>query len=699
VPRTSGRRLVCVLLGAAVVPLLLGLGARAQPFAGWIVYGNDFARSSSTATELPPKVLKPAWYAPISGRVSSQVLVAQDVPTPGLRTVYVATTKGVVYALAENGYIRWRVELGQLERLCAQIDSYGVAGTGGIDRASNALYVVDAFGRLHALDLTTGEEHAGWPRRLYRDFRRELVWGALTIVKGSIYVGTGSYCDRPMEGKVFRVELATGRTSHRRLVRRELGGGGGVWGWGGVAYSARRGSLFVATGNAFRGGRNRGKRFREWAGYGEQLVELAPDLAVRSASHPRDIRRPDDLDFVGSPVVFRDRRCGELVGVLNKNGFLYVWRGAKVKAGPLFSLRLARPTIGAPLLSQAAYSPRTGALYVSTPRRLARIDVDAHCRGRITWSSRIGNGLFNGSPTIAGGTVWLAENATSGSALLGLDARSGKVRFRSPLAGPVFVAPTVVGDRLYLPTYTGGVQGFALAPALARPTPSLETALPEHRSFADALHGWASREDGVYSTDNGGTTWERIYSRHAARLARTSASAGILATGDRVSRCGCKTRRFWTADGGASWHPTPGAAGGGFVGSAGTLWWWRTGRLYRAVAWPPRAAGLQGQLVASLTGAIIDVKPVPNGVLALATDRVAGLGLDSSPRLVLVQGARVTPLRLPVAGGDVLVRSLEVTWPSATVRGADVTAFTRGEEGKVSWTTLDGGRSWTVTRS
>jgi len=154
--------------------------------------------------------------------------------------VYVATTEGFVYALAENGYIRWRVELGQLERICAQIDGYGVTGTPVIDRDTNALYVADAFGRVHALDLATGVEHEGWPVRLYADFRRELVWGALTLVTGSLYVGTGSYCDRPMVGKVFRIELATRGVSRWRAVPRALGGGGGVWGWGGIAYSARR---------------------------------------------------------------------------------------------------------------------------------------------------------------------------------------------------------------------------------------------------------------------------------------------------------------------------------------------------------------------------------------------------------------------------------------------------------------------------
>jgi len=643
--------------------------------------------------------VRPAWYAPVSGRITSQALVAQDIPSPGLRTVYVATTKGVVYALAENGYIRWRVELGQLERICAQIDGYGVTGTPVVDLSTNALYVADAFGRLHALDLATGAEHQGWPISLYADFRRELVWGALTLVNGSVYVGTGSYCDRPMVGKVFRIELATRRVSRWRSVPRALGGGGSVWGWGGIAYSARRDSLFVATGNAFRGGSNDGRRFREWAGYGEQLVELARDLSVRAANHPRTIRAPKDLDFVGSPVVFKHRFCGELVGVLNKNGFLYVWRSAKVKAGPLFWLRLAHPTLASPLLSQPAYSRRTGALYVSTPSRLVRIGVDRRCRGHIAWARRVGSGLLNGSPTIAGGTVWLAENAGQGSALRGLDARSGAPRFRSTLTGPTFVAPTVVGDRLHPRTYPGGVQGFALAASLGRPTGAAESALPEHRSFADALHGWASREDGVYSTDDGGRTWARIYPHGAAKLVRTSARVGILATGDRVSRCGCRMVRLWTNDSGVTWHRTHKAAGGGFVASSAALWWWRGGRLYRSVTWPPSMGKLEARWVAHLPGVILEADAVPGGVLALVTSRVAGVGLDTSPRLLLVQGTRVSVLRLPRVGGDVLVSSLEAAWPSATVRGVDVTAFTRGEEGLVTWKTLDGGRSWSVTRS
>jgi hypothetical protein len=46
----------------------------------------------------------------------------------------------------------------------------------------------------------------------------------------------------------------------------------------------------------------------------------------------------------------------------------------------------------------------------------------------------------------------------------------------------------------------------------------------------------------------------------------------------------------------------------------------------------------------------------------------------------------------------VLARSVDGVWPSLTVNGFDVSAFTRGEAGPVTWTTSDAGVSWRVTR-
>ena len=218
------------------------------------------------------------------------------------------------------------------------------------------------------------------------------------------------------------------------------------------------------------------------------------------------------------------------------------------------------------------------------------------------------------------------------------------------------------------------------------------------------MHGWASREDGVYATDDGGATWRLVYPRSAVRVARVSPSSGMIAVGDRSSKCGCRQVRLWTANGGATWARTPQAVGSGFTAAGGTLWWWRGASLYRAAAWPPGRAGLKGVRAASGKGAIVDVQPVPGGAAALVSRRVGGFGFDRAPLLRFVQNGALRDRVLPRVGGDVLVRSFDVNWPQIAVHGADVTAFTRHEEGSVLWLLrgrrgeLDGVQALVVSR-
>ena len=323
----------------------------------------------------------------------------------------------------------------------------------------------------------------------------------MTLVNGSIYLGTGAYCDRPMVGKVIRVDLATKQVSRWGSVPLRLGGGGSVWGWGGVAYSPRRGSLFVATGNAFRGGSNVGKRFRESAGYGEHIVELSPDLAVRAAHHPPEMHGLD-IGFAGSPVLFSHRFCGDLVAAVNKDGFVYVWRADRVAAGTLFRLRLSRPTGAAPLLCTCVLAAN-------------RRDLRRHSRpaGAGRHQSALPRACDVGQEGGQRPLQRLADNRRRHRVARGereprhLVARVRRTERSEALSisarRPDLRRPTVVGDRVYVGTYTGGVQAFGLASGLHRPVGAGESPLPEYRSFSSPLHGWASREDAVYATENG----------------------------------------------------------------------------------------------------------------------------------------------------------------------------------------------------
>lgn len=445
--------MIAAAAALAAAGALAAGGAPGPAPPDWLGYGFDAARTGSAPPQAMPRRLRLAWTARLGGRITSQVLVSGT-------TVVAATSRGTVYALDLRGRERWHLRLGRVATTCPQLDGFGVTGTPAIDGATTTLFVADAFGRLHALDLTTGRERAGWPLTLFDDPQRELVWGALALVGGAVYVPTGSICDRPIEGKVIRVEPVTRALSAWIAVPFSLGGGGGIWGWGGVAYDARHDALLVVTGNALRGGTNVGAGFTEAAGYGEQLVALDRDLRVRAASHPRDIAAPLDLDFVGSPVLGTKPGCGDVVAAANKNGSVYAWRTDAIADGPLWAVVLPGRA-GLPLISQPAWAAATGSFVVAAPARLTRLDLTPACGVSIRWS-RAAGGLANSSPTISGRTIWYVRNGPTRAALQAVDLLTGRVKASAPLPHAGFVAPTVVGSRLYVPTMGGELEAFDL---------------------------------------------------------------------------------------------------------------------------------------------------------------------------------------------------------------------------------------------
>jgi hypothetical protein len=679
------RRLAPLVLAA----LFSAAPAGADRSPGWTTYGNSDTRAGFVST--PAAAFARRWFAPIEGRATSQALVARDVPAPGLKTVYQATSSGRINAVAPDGYVRWTVDLGQLPRPCPQLDGYGITGTPAIDPGAQALYAVDPFGRLHALDLATGAELEGWPVRIFADYRQEHVFGAIAVIRGFVYVPTASYCDNPMEGKLIRVARDTRELTSWTSVPLRLGGGGGIWGFGGAAYSSSRDSLYVATGNAFEGGENVGKRFKEWAGLGEHLVELSPDLHVRAASHPVGLTQKLDLDFGSSPVVFRRAGCPEQVAALNKNGTLYGWRGDRVAAGPLWAFELRRLDPRARLIAQPAWSPRLASLFVTTGTRLVRLSILRSCRPRAAWSRALGPFAVQGSPTVAGDTVWLSP-AGKGEGLLGFDGRTGRLVARAGLGGDGFAGPTVVDGSLYLGTFAGGMHGFLARSVVAG---RAETQLPQYSSFADGAHGWVSRESGVYATEDGGGSWHRIHRFYALRVVRLSATSGMISSGLPAALCNCRTRELWTDDNGRHWHEAA-LVGPLFQGRGRSLYWADRSGLSRA-AWPPRGPARRVSAVKS--GRVVALANAPGGIVALVSNRLHGKGWDRAPRVLVARGGRTKLYRLPTARGRaVLVRSLAVGWPAIAVTGTDYLDESDTGTTSVVWSSRDGGSSWTVER-
>jgi hypothetical protein len=627
--------------------------------------------------------LKTSWFVPLPGTVTTQPLVARNVPRDGDLTVYVGTASGFVYALAANGYVRWRVDLGRLvDDACPQIpDGFGITGTPVIDPSTRTLYVADAFGRLHALDLATGAERPGWPVLLYQDPRREMVWGALLLADGAVYAGTGAYCDLPMEGHLIRVPLATRKASNWTVVPPSLGGGGGIWGWGGVAYSAKRDSIYVVTGNAFEGGSNKGAKFSEEAGYGEHVVELSPGLDVRSSDAP-DLTGFTDLDYVGSPVVADTADCGEIVAAQAKNGMLFGWDAGSLDTGPLWSVKLQKADPGAPLLTQPTWSPAYRSFFVASASKLVRIGLGAECKPKVTWQTTLGDATLYPSPTVAGGTVWIGlpvkDLSGVAEALLGVDARTGRVTVRKPMGGVSFAPPTALPGMLFVATMHG-LAAARFPVAHDRPV----STLPEYTSRLDDRHVWQSREDGVYSTDDGGRHWKRIYPASAVRVDRLSATTGVIGVGATAPPCGCATQRLWTENNGRSWRIARGI-GGDFEGLGSTLYWWAGGSLYLA---GPNFQSSQ-RLTTVADAQIVDAAATPGGVVALVDRR------SKAPQVIVAQGDETHIVTLPSWPAAGLVRSIAAGGATVVVAGRDQSSPGADPDPTLTWRSRDGGQTW-----
>ena len=327
------------------------------------------------------------------------------------------------------------------------------------------------------------------------------------------------------------------------------------------------------TGNAFEGGRNVGADFTEAAGFGESVVSLTPALAVAGSSHPASIDKPLDLDFVGSPVVADRPNCGQLVLGMDKNAQLFGWRADDLGRGPLWTIDLEPFDPANPVLSQLAYDPSRSAVYAVTGTQAVKVDIHADCSAAVDWKVPLKTDSLNGSPTVAGGTVWFALSGTP--TLVGLDAGTGRRVATRPLPGLTVTAPTVIDGRLFVGTFTGQLVAFDTRSAPVASVGPATPAVAGHSSWPDAMHGWVSREDGVWATDDGGKHWRRVFTRPAVTVVRTSAQAGMIRIATVAAPCTC-AQNYWTIDGGRHWVATR-AVGGGLVGRGASLYWVKDG--------------------------------------------------------------------------------------------------------------------------
>ncbi len=290
-----------VLLGTAVG--FYGLTPHTRAYAAApantavTTYKEDNTRSGNHTTEtiLNTSNVKQATFGkrvayPVDGQVYAQPLFLPNVTVGGSthNVVFVATEHDSVYAFDADQTSAvaplWRtsfinppnvVSPSNTDLSCNDtVPEDGLTGTPVIDSKTGTLYVVvltkeggNFVYRLHALDVTTGNEKAGSPTvinatvpgtgdgsvsgQITFNPQRERQRAGLVLANNKVYIAFASFCDNLIYHGWILSYSYNGSALQQVNVYNDTANGteGGIWGAGGAVSADSSGNIYYASGN------------------------------------------------------------------------------------------------------------------------------------------------------------------------------------------------------------------------------------------------------------------------------------------------------------------------------------------------------------------------------------------------------------------------------------------------------------------
>jgi hypothetical protein len=280
---------------------------------------NGRSGLNSNETQLTPANVNAAGFGKLFSYAVDGYSYAQPLYISNLRingsshnVVFVATEMASVYAFdADNfgdGSSLWKTSLlqpGDVPQPGGNPQpAQGLTSTPVIDTGSNTMYLVTAqksstgaFSfRLHALDIATGQEHAGSPVAIHASVpgtNAESVNGVITLNNsclqraalllshGTLYIGfsacpTGwllSY-DAASLNQIAVLNMSPNMDGYG-----QFGGAGGVWMGGGGPAADDQGNVYVSTGNGF---------YDDGPEWGDSILKVDSQLHINDHFTPYD---------------------------------------------------------------------------------------------------------------------------------------------------------------------------------------------------------------------------------------------------------------------------------------------------------------------------------------------------------------------------------------------------------------------------
>ena len=440
------------------------------------------------------------WTASVDGWVSAQPLYMNALMINGLphNVVFIETANDSVYAFdGDTGVPLWQVSLVPSGATAVSATSVGfnsapligILSTPVIDPTTNTMYVVSETSeqnaayfphRLHALDITTGQEKFGSPVLISDPNMapvHKLQRPALTLANGNVYVAIGSMQDmKPYHGLLFAFDAGT-LAENSVWVVTPSGSGGGIW-MGGAAPSVDEdGNIYVATGDG---------TFDGTANFGEAVVKLSPSLQVLDYFAPYNWSTYDaaDIDLGSGNVMIVPPQNGshpnELITCGKPTPIYVLDRDNLGQVGTTSDGVIQR------LDNQLGQIGPSSSILMACFTAPAMWDQNVYFGGKYDYLKMFtldpGSGLLSSTPvsqdTLAygypgtdpvvsangstNGIVWAIDSSTK--TLRALDATNlGHLLYSSTLASPIvrWTVPTVVNGHVYV-AEQGTVIAFGL---------------------------------------------------------------------------------------------------------------------------------------------------------------------------------------------------------------------------------------------
>jgi outer membrane protein assembly factor BamB len=458
----------------------------------WDTFGFDLQRSGYNPNETMVSAnnvasLQQIWTYNVGSTMVHEPVYAYAVNVGGqpANILYAGSAYGsTMYAInASTGATVWSDPVPSSSYKCGKSSSqFGIGETPAIDRGKNLLYFADGQNQVHAVDLATGHEAAGWPLTI-ADYAPDhnFMHGGLTYnpATGLLYAVTGSTCDiSPWYGRIIAINTAgpniAGQFFTMSGSSTQGPSGGGIWGPGGGSIDPSNNNVFVATGNADTTGGG-----SQNATYAEQVVELSSTLgSVLANNYPANIpiiNGYDDFDFGATPLIFQPPGCPTLVAAINKSGMFELYDESSISSGPIQYIAMSVPSDSGSFIGIPAYDPATGYVYVGMPSStgpyvsgLAAFGMQSNCTLNITpvWVASFGPDGAGGGQTprspisIANGVVYIGNY--TGNTEFAFNAASGTLLWTDPLSSWGNVGTIIANGMVYVSAADGTITAWAL---------------------------------------------------------------------------------------------------------------------------------------------------------------------------------------------------------------------------------------------